>query len=272
MSAEHLVPDALIPVNAKRRRFAGLRTVGALMLREMSTRYGASPGGYVWAVLEPLGAIFALTLVFSLVVETPPLGNSFPLFYATGFLPFGLYQAIAATGASIINFSRPLLFYPTVTWVDALFARVILNSMTQVMVGILILSGIMMASETRSSLEFASILAAVGEALLLGIGVGLINCVISGLYPVWTQIWSIATRPLFLVSGVFFTYETLPRMAQDLVWWNPLIHITGILRSGFYPTYEPQYISHTYVIGVGLVLVALGTLLLGRFHRDILNA
>ncbi|MBU2963496.1 ABC transporter permease [Citreicella sp. C3M06] len=272
MSAEHLVPEALRPVNAKRRRFATLRTIIALMLREMSTRYGASPGGYVWAVLEPLGAIFVLTLVFSMVVKTPPLGNSFPLFYATGFLPFGAYQSLSMTSSSIINFSRPLLLYPTVTWVDALFARVILNSLTQVMVGFLILTGIILLSETRSTLEFGPVLAAVLETILIGIGVGLINCVISGLYPVWSQIWSIATRPLFLMSGVIFTYETLPTMAQDILWWNPLMHISGIFRSGFYPSYDPQYISHTYVVGLGLGLTALGVLLLGRFHRDILNA
>lgn len=272
MSADHLVPDALRPVNAKRRRFAALRTITALMLREMSTRYGASPGGYAWAVLEPLGAIFVLTLVFSMVVVAPPLGNSFPLFYATGFLPFGAYQTLSITSSSIIQFSRPLLLYPTVTWVDALFARLILNTVTQVMVGFLILTGIMLLSETRSTMQFGPILAAIGEVILIATGVGLINCVISGLYPVWNHVWAILTRPLFLASGVFFTYETLPPMAQNVLWWNPLMHISGIFRSGFYPSYDPQYISHTYVAGLGLVLTALGVLLLGRFNRDILNS
>lgn len=272
MSAEHLVPDALIPVNAKRRRFATLRTVVALMLREMSTRYGPSPGGYVWAVLQPLGAIMVLTLVFTMVANTPPLGNSFPLFYATGFLPFAAYQTLSGATAGIIQFSRPLLLYPTVTWVDALIARMILNTVTELMVAFLLFSGILLLSETRSTLEFAPLLIAVAQLVLISLGVGLINCVISGLYPVWTQIWSILTRPLFLASGIFFTYESLPRVAQDILWWNPLLHISGNVRNGFYPTYEPQYISQTFVVGVGLVLTALGLLLLGRFHRDILNA
>ncbi|MEL6475009.1 MAG: sugar ABC transporter permease, partial [Pseudomonadota bacterium] len=35
----------------QRRRFASLRSIIALMLREMATSYGRSPGGYLWAVL-----------------------------------------------------------------------------------------------------------------------------------------------------------------------------------------------------------------------------
>ena len=38
-------------------RFRMVRTVIALMLREMSTTYGRTPGGYVWALMQPLGSI-----------------------------------------------------------------------------------------------------------------------------------------------------------------------------------------------------------------------
>ena len=66
--------------------------------------------------------------------------------------------------------------------------------------------------------------------------------------------------------------EDLPPLAQDYLWFNPLIHITGLMRTGFYSTYNPSYISPAFVIGVCLVLLALGQLLLGRYHRDILNS
>ena len=34
------------------RSFASLRSILALMLREMSTRYGRTPGGYIWAIVN----------------------------------------------------------------------------------------------------------------------------------------------------------------------------------------------------------------------------
>ena len=91
------------------------RAVMALILREMATSYGRSPGGYAWAVLEPLAGIAPLTVVLSVAFHAPPLGSSFALFYATGLVPFLFYNEISTKVAQSINFSRPLLAYPSVT-------------------------------------------------------------------------------------------------------------------------------------------------------------
>jgi len=264
-------PPAPPPAQAGPRRFAAVRTVLALILREMSTRYGRTPGGYAWAVLEPLGAILVLSLGFSLVMRTPPLGTSFILFYATGYMPFDLYQTLSNTVARAVNFSRPLLRYPAVTWLDAVLARFLLNSLTGILVTLLLLTGILMVAETRTVLDLPPMVEAMALAMLLGLGVGMLNCVLMGLFPLWEMIWSIATRPLFLASGIFFLYDTLPPLAQDILWYNPLMHITGLMRTGFYPTYTASYISHVYVVGVSLTLLAMGLILMGRYHRDILN-
>lgn len=253
------------------RRLASARTIMALILREMSTRYGRSPGGYLWAILEPLGAIVLLGIGFSLVLRSPSLGNNFLLFYATGFLPFNLYQSLSVLVARSISFSRPLLFYPAVTWMDAILARLILNTLTGLLVTYILLAGILTAIDTQTVIELEKVIEAMALAILVGVSVGTLNCALIGLFQVWDQIWSIVTRPLFLASGVIFLYEDLPQGAQAILYYNPLMHVTGIMRTGFYPMYAPQYTSSLYVVAVSLVLLFLGLVLLGRYHRDILN-
>ncbi|GHF74791.1 transport permease protein [Seohaeicola zhoushanensis] len=249
-----------------------MRTVLALVLREMSTRYGRTPGGYAWSILEPLGAILVLSIGFSLLIRTPSLGHSFLLFYATGYLPFDMYQSISNAVARAINFSRPLLLYPAVTWLDAVLARFLLNSLTSVVVSVLLLGGILAVIGHRATLDMVPMVEATGLAMILGLGVGTLNCALSGLFPIWEVAWSIITRPLFLASGILYIYEDLPEIARTILWFNPLMHISGIMRSGFYPTYVATYASPLYVLGVSLVLMALGQVLLGRYHREILNA
>ncbi len=265
------VPPAQLPKNNGKRRFATLRTTLALILREMSTRYGRTPGGYIWSVLEPLAAIIFLSLGFSLVLRTPSLGTSFLLFYATGYLPFDLYNTLTGSISSALKFSRPLLKYPAVTWLDAIAARFILNSLTSILIAILLLAGVLTAIGSRSTLDLPVVVLAFGLVMILGLAVGVLNCVLMGLFPMWTVIWKIVTRPLFLASGVIFIYEDLPVGAQQLLWYNPLIHITGLTRVGFYSTYNPSYISVTYVLAVSLIILAMGLLLLRRYHRVILN-
>lgn len=264
-------PPAQKPRMPHRRRFAAPRAIAALILREMSTRYGATPGGYIWAVAEPLGMVVILAIAFSVLVRSPSLGESFILFYATGYLPFHLFQQLSNLIMRSMQFSRPLLNYPVVTWMDTILARFILNTLTSVLVAYVMLAVILALTDTRAVLDMGPILTGFVMAMALGLGVGSVNCALIGLFPVWAQVWGIITRPLFIVSAVIFILEDMPKSAQDILWWNPLVHITGLVRTGFYATYSPNYISGVYVWGWALGTMALGFLLLGRFHRNILN-
>ncbi|WP_241482708.1 ABC transporter permease, partial [Leisingera sp. ANG-M7] len=165
----------------------------------------------------------------------------------------------------------PLLRFPAVTWADAVIARFLLNSLTGVLVIILLLSGILAVIDSRAVLDLPKMAVASGLAMALGLGVGMLNCVLMGLYPLWEMVWSIITRPLFLASGIFFLYDDMPQLAQDILWYNPLIHIAGLMRAGVYPTYTPAYVNVPFVLLTSMVLLALGMVLMGRFHRVILN-
>lgn len=262
--------SARLPDKGARPRSA-LRTIVALMLREMSTRYGRSPGGYIWAVVEPLAGILMLAIAFSLLMRSPPLGSSFVLFKATGMMPFMLYTGVANSIGHALQFSRPLLQYPGVTWLDAILARFFLNALTAVLVTYLILTGILVWTGTRTVLDMGDIALSIGMAAVLGLGVGVLNCYLFMAFPIWEQAWAIATRPLFLISGILFIYEDLPKLVQDILWWNPLVHVTGLMRAGFYPMYYASYASPLYVMTCAVVPLVTGLLLLRRHHLDLLN-
>lgn len=258
-------PSAPLPA------FATPRATLALMLREMATSYGRSPGGYLWAVLEPVAAIALLSLVFSAAFQSPSLGRSFPLFYAVGFLPFLMFNDLVNKLASALRFSRPLLAYPAVTFMDALLARFLLNTGTHVVVGLVVTGGILAAFETATILRPGPIALAVVMAAVLAFGLGVFNCLMLTAFPVWDRLWQIVSRPLFVVSGIFFILEDVPHPFRDWLWFNPLLHITGEMRRGVYATYEPDWVSPPYVFALGLVPAVLGLLFLRRHHRELLD-
>ncbi len=261
------LPSAALPVP----RFVGFRTVLALILREMNSTYGRSPGGYAWAVIEPIGAILTLSIGFSMVMRNPSLGTSFLLYYATGYLPFGMWGSSQTKSSSAIQYSRPMLAYPRVTWIDAILSRFLLNVLTETVVLCLVIGGIVLFESTGAELDILPVLEALSLAALIGLGVGLLNSVLGAYFTIWPQIWGIFSRPLFLASGIFFLYEHLPPIAQAILWWNPLLHITGIFRTGFYPTYNPDYVSHVFVWALTLSLLALGLVLMRAHHKTVLE-
>ena len=239
-----------------------MRTIIALVLREMGATYGQSPGGYVWAIVQPIGIIVILSIGFSLLVRSPSLGTSFLLFYATGFLPFDM---------SALKYSRPLLAYPRVTWLDAILGRFALNVLTLLTVSWVVIVAIMVFVDSRTVLDLRYIALGFGLAATLGLGVGIMNCLLIGLFPVWAIVWSVLTRPMFIASGVLFLYEDLPSGAQAILWWNPVLHATGLMRKGFYSTYNGSYISLQYSFGVAMLMIAVGLLFMRSNHQRILG-
>ncbi len=253
------------------RRFAIGRTITALMLREMVTTYGRSPGGYVWAILEPVAAIGLLSFAFALAFHAPPLGKSFALFYATGYLPYMMFHDISNKTATAISFSRSLLTFSAVTWLDAVIARFVLNLLTHLMVIMLVLGAMIALFDTRAVPELSTMANALGMAAAAALGVGMINGYLFLAFPVWERIWMVLTRPLFIVSGVFFLFDDLPAWVQNFLWFNPIFHATGEMRNGFYPTYAPHYVHSPFAYGLGLTLILVGAMLLSRNADDLIH-
>lgn len=254
-----------------RPRFQTGRATVALMLREMSSTYGRSPGGYTWAILEPVAAIVVLSAVFSYAFRAPGLGTNFPLYYATAYLPFMMYSDISLKTSQSIIFSRQLLSYPSVTIIDALLARFLLATITHIMVFYIVIFGIYQIYDLRLIIDFPVVFVTLLTTALFGFAVGVVNCFLFMRFVVLRTVWSILMRPVFIISGVLFLYEDVPRELRDYLWWNPIFHLTGMMRSGFYATYDASYTSLIYLYLLTGILVALGLLLLKRYSRDLLE-
>ena len=242
------------------------RAIGALVLREMSTTYGRSPGGWLWAFAEPVGTIALLSAAFSLAFLAPPLGKSFALFYATGYLPFMLYLDVSQKTATALRFSRPLLGFASVVWVDAVIARALLNTLTHLTGSAAVLLVLVTLSRDAVMPDPAAVGLAYAMALSLAVGVGLINASLFAIFPAFERLWTIASRPVFIVSGVVFLLESVPQPLRDWLALNPLFHITGEMRAATYPVYRPSYIQPVYVFAISAGLATVGALLLHRFH------
>ncbi len=247
-----------------------VRAIFALMLREMTASYGRTPGGYLWAVASPAAGIGLLVAVFSLAFRSPPIGNNFALFYATGMLPFLVFSTVGGLLAASINYSKSLLAYPGVTFIDAIASRFILNLATQILSSTIIFSCIFLIYDTQAIIDFQRITSAFALVAALTLGIGTLNCFMASMYPIYQTVWGILTRPLMILSGVIFPFDAVPQPYQDYLWYNPLIHVIGQMRSGFYPGYDAPYVSLEYVYGISLVTGLFGLIFLRRYYKFIL--
>ncbi|MEO1538831.1 MAG: ABC transporter permease [Pseudomonadota bacterium] len=259
-------------IGKSRPSFQWLRVLFAMIMREMNTRYGRSFGGYAWAILEPVGFIAILSVAFGLMIRTPALGSSFVLFYASGYIPFHYFIETSNNVGGALQLNRPLMQYPSVTPIDAILARFTLSLFTLFIVSILIFAGVFILAGPPQVLTAEYLLMSFGLGALLGIGVGSVNVVLFAFFPVWRQLWMIITRPLFILSGIFYTFESMPEVIRSILWYNPLIHVVGYARKGMYPFYDGAYLVWAYPALLGGGLLVLGLYLCRRHKSYIIEA
>lgn len=235
-----------------------IRVVAALLIREMDARFGSKPGGYVWALLDPAAHVLMLTVIFQAIARAPALGVSFPLFFATGYIGFQFYQAMATYLNGAVKANRSLLSYPSVAPIDTMIARYFLQLGTTVLVGVLVLGAIVVWMRTPPELTWPAIIEAIFLASMLGIGMGLINNVMFLKYALYEQVFGIVNRPLFLISGVFFLPDAIPHPYREIVLFNPLVHVIMQFRVGFYSEYRAAGLDMPYVYAFAFLTLFIG--------------
>lgn len=240
----------------------------ALIVREMTTRYGNKFGGYMWAILDPVLFVTILTIIFSAVAHMPPLGRSFPLFFATGYATFYIYRSLMEQIGLSVRVNLPLLSYPVVRPIDTIVARAVLQVITLFLVNLILFGGLFLITDIDRVNWWPIMLGSI-IAAGLGIGVGTANVVWFNLSSTYEQVWMIVNRPAFIVSGVFFLPESIPMPFREILLWNPLVHIIGLVRTGFYPTYRATYINMPYIVGLAIFSLVFGLILVWAFDSKL---
>jgi capsular polysaccharide transport system permease protein len=111
-------------------------------------------------------------------------------------------------------------------------------------------------------LEIDSALRTVGGftlAAMLGASLGLVFCTLDQFSQVVDRARGPLMRPLFWISGLFFTAEQLPDNVRDLMLINPVLHVIEMVRDGWFVGYHDEHVSVFYVSAwiLGLAFVGL---------------
>jgi capsular polysaccharide transport system permease protein len=237
--------------------------VFALFIREIKTRFGVYRLGLVWAFLEPMTFVIVISALRSIssgggLFSGESHGMPYPIFLLLGYIPFMLFSKLLTQGAAAVNANQGLFNYRQVRPIDAILARTLLE--------VLIFSGVLLIFIALFWwFGFDAIIAApvrlvVTLALLsmLGGGLGMIICVGQLRFPELGMVVPLLTRPLFFISGLFFSLNDIPSQYHDYLLWNPILHAIELIRTACYPGYNAAFVSMGYLAFIALSTVFFG--------------
>lgn len=239
-----------------------VRVIGALLMREVITRFGRHNFGFMWIFLAPMIFTLGVTLLWN-VFHKSRGGPQVPItaIAMTGYSTVMLWRNAAAHCGHAVEPNLPLLYHSNVQVIDLLFARVILEvaggtiSMMVLFVFFLGIDLLVIPADILMMLNAWLLL------IWLTLGLGLFVGTMSERFDFFERLWHPFTYFFFPISGAAFMVDWLPKEVAPYVLWFPTVHVTEMLRHGYFGDVVKTYEDPEYLIVFNLILLLVGLLL-----------
>lgn len=236
------------------------RVLLALMLREARTRYGRQRMGYLWALIEPIMHIVGFYFIFRYTLRAIPLGESLPMFLATGLSTYFGFSNVLNRTQGGFGSNESLLAYPLVNVMDVFLGRALLEFATWVVVTFVILGALIISGIDPLPAHPLMMVAAMILLFGIGFGAGTMIGILAQFFPSLDSLLTLPLRLLYFASGVFFLPDVMPPAIRNVIEWNPVLQGITLFRMGYYANYDSHMLRIEYLIMWSAVCVLLAFL------------
>lgn len=245
------------------------RVLGALLVREMLTRYGRHNIGFLWLFVEPM--IFTLGVTALWTATKSVHGSNLPIvaFALTGYSSVLLWRNMPGRCIGALWNNLSLMYHRNIKVLDIYLARLMIEFSGATisfftLALFFILTGWLQPPEDFIKVVGGWLLIAwFGAALAIALGA------LSHESELVDKLWHPASYLIFPLSGSAFLVSALPRFAQEIVLWIPMVHGVELVREGFFGSQARAVYDLGYVIPVSLVLSVIALILARRTERRV---
>jgi ABC-2 type transport system permease protein/capsular polysaccharide transport system permease protein len=244
------------------------RVIGALLLRELLTRYGRNNIGFLWLFVEPMLFVSVVSVVWAATRKIH--GSDLPIvaFSLTGYSSLLLWRGMPGRCIGALRSNRSLLYHRQVTILDVYLARVLLEFMA-VSTSFVALGIAFWAMDWVPAPE--DMFQVLEGWLLLGwfgAGLGLTIGGLSEKFQIVQNLWPPFSYILMPFSGVAYIADALPQTMRDLVLWLPMLNSLEFLREGWFGSQMRAHYDIPYVLIFNLLLTFVGLSLVRQAGID----
>jgi len=233
------------------------RVIVALFLREVLTRYGRHNIGFLWLFIEPMMFTLGITALWTATKAVH--GSNLPIaaFALTGYSSVLLWRNMPSRCIMAITPNLSLMYHRQVKVIDIYIARLLLEC-GGATVSFVVLSVLFISVNLIDPPE--DILKVMLGWLMLawfGMSLAILLGALSEQYEIVDKFWHPTAYLLFPLSGAGFMLDSLPKFAQDILYYVPMVHGVEYVREGYFGSQVRAHYDLGYMAMFSLGLSAL---------------
>jgi ABC-2 type transport system permease protein len=225
-----------------------------LVRRDIVARYKRSVLGIAWTMLNPLGMMLILTIVFSQIFKSV---EGYPVFVLTGII---IWTFFAQTTSAIITafvwgadfFQR--IYLPKSAFAIAAIGTGLVNLLLSLVPLLLVM--IFIRFPIHPTIIFEPIPIILFALYALGIGLFISSIAVN--FPDVAEMYQIVLMAWMYLSGVFYPLDILPEKVGKFVALNPMLPMIELFRLPIYYGEIPTTADLIPALVITLIAILVG--------------
>jgi len=225
-----------------------------LVRRDIVTRYKRSVLGIAWTMLQPLGMMIVMTVVFSSLFQTV---EGYPSYLLSGLIAWTFFAQTTTAAIHQIVWGGTLLhriYLPRTSFAVSAIGTGVINLMFSLvpLIAIMLITG--------RPIQWSIIFVPIAMLLLaaFALGVGLILSTLAIYFPDVTEMYQIILVAWMYLTPIIYPEEILPEAYRFWVTnLNPMYHLIQIFRIPLYGGILPSWteVAIASVIAVATLII-----------------
>jgi capsular polysaccharide transport system permease protein len=235
--------------------------VNTLVVKDIKSRFYGDRLAYIWNLINPLAWIGALIVFFSILGKQVPIFTDIISFLVPGMLAYILFRNTINSIMRTRKTSQSIIHFPSITFITLVIAAGLIELINSMLVFLLIIFLNYMLFEKFECNDILVMIFGYLCAWGTGLVVGSLSAELSNLYPIFEKMLPLILRPMFWISGVFYTANELPEWLSELGAMNPLFQAIEIIRDGTFFSYHSRMALYYQPILFMIIMIAITALI-----------
>ncbi len=245
------------------------RVVGALMIRELTTRYGRENIGFLWIMVEPLLFAALVGVLWRMMKGPEEHGVSVVAFVASGYIPITLFRQAVGRSVRVFTVNSSLMYHRQIKVLDFITVRFIVELIGSMMAYLFIAVLLMWLNEFPIPDDLGLLLSGWFLYVFFVFSICLILAPLSELSDVLEKLIPVTTYVMIPFSGTFTMTSWLTPEAQSILYYSPFVHAMEMTREGIFGQGVNAIYDWRVPFWTSVVLTLIGLAMCRRIRREL---
>jgi len=208
------------------------RVIGALMMRELHTRFGRHGLGFLWIIGEPILFCAGVAIVWSLIRPAHEHGLPTTAIVITGYVPLTMWRHCIGRSVLAFEANGSLLFHKQVTPLDIILARVSLEVIGTLSAGIIVGGTAIILGFMDPPRNYGLLYTGIFFQILFSLATALIVAPLTQRSEIFEKSISVLSYLSIPLSGAFMMVDWIPPHYRWILLLSPSVDSIEMIRAG----------------------------------------